>query len=477
MAVDVSAILEKIKGHVYPRRVRSKEFFKDYDPLRSGRVSKHQFPRVLVTIGVRLSQAESEALVDHFVEADVEGPQCVNYNKFCERVDECFGVVNGLEMSPDSSVPLPGASVPPTFVPAPVDDELFMNHVLHKVALLCQTRGIVLKYCFQDFERGEASSSIVPRNSGRVAVGQFRRGFPFVQELDEAEMKILIQRYTTDDGDIHFQALHDDVTTNFVAEPPAAPQSTLVLPPDRLNWSQKTYDVVTKIQAKVVEKRIRLREPFHDYDHLRKGICKKSQVSTIFSILQLAVDQADFDRLLELYSTENGLFNYAAFCAEVEKGFTIVGLEKEPERRICMPDPSITLPARRNRVLLSPVQETAFEILMDGIKSKILQQRILMEPGFKDFDRANRGHISKNQFARVMTNLKLKLDDEAINLLCLAYCDLGNQVDFNYIDFIADCDPMSEDDANALKAQHSPIKAGAKFTYFDAKGNLTPAPN
>merc|ERR1719387_1858720 len=74
-------------------------------------------------MGVRLSEAEADALADCFAEEGprVQKPQIYNYQKFCERVDEVF-VVPRLEQKPNAQVASPGSSLPPTFRAADVED-------------------------------------------------------------------------------------------------------------------------------------------------------------------------------------------------------------------------------------------------------------------------------------------------------------------------------------------------------------------
>merc|ERR1719284_838933 len=95
---DVATILGKMEKVVFARRVRAKDFFKDYDKLRSGRVTKPQFTRVLLTMGLAIPPHEAELLAEHFTQdgPNVQYPQVVNYRAFCDCIDECFGVLQGL---------------------------------------------------------------------------------------------------------------------------------------------------------------------------------------------------------------------------------------------------------------------------------------------------------------------------------------------------------------------------------------------
>merc|ERR1719316_1781347 len=246
-------------------------------------------------MGVRLSEAEANAVAEHFTEEGphIQPPQDISYKKFCECVDECFGVLARLESQPTAAIPRPGENVPRSFTPAPVPDMEKLDHILHRVALLTAQRGVVLKYCFQDYERADATSLTCPRRCGKISAEQFRRSFPFVRDFEEEELNLLMDHYATDNGDIHFQQLHEDVSEHVSTDPPTFPTSDLVLRNDHAAWSQQKLSVVQKVQARVVERRVRLVEHFQDYDALSR-----------------------------LYSREDGQFCYAAFCSEVDAAFT-----------------------------------------------------------------------------------------------------------------------------------------------------------
>lgn len=284
MTADVASIIGRIETVVFTRRIRAKDFFTDYDKLRSGRVTKPQFTRVIATMGIRLSQDEAEALADHFTEEGphIQPPQVVNWQAFCACIDECFGVLTGLESDPGAIVPRPGENVPPAFTPQKVDDEERLDHILHRLALMCKARGVVLKYCYQDFERGEAASVVVPRRGGKITIDQFRRKFPFVKDFEKEEVELLIDHYLTDTGLVHFAQLHEDIAEHLENKPPGFPTSELIKRPDPAEWSQQLVGVVEKIQARVVERRVRLTEHFQDFDPLRKGFCYPNQVKTVF---------------------------------------------------------------------------------------------------------------------------------------------------------------------------------------------------
>merc|ERR1719428_1625095 len=136
---------------------------------------------------------------------------------------------------------------------------------------------------------------------------------------------MLADHYTTDSGDVHFQALHNDVTAVMDHQMQPYPRSDLILKPDDTEWSHMMLSPVDKIRAKVVEKRCRLFEHFQDFDPLRKGYCTCSQVKTVFTMMNLAkeIDKAAFEELCATYVREDGLFCYKDFCMDCDRDFAI----------------------------------------------------------------------------------------------------------------------------------------------------------
>merc|ERR1719388_259670 len=90
---------------------------------------------------------------------------------------------------------------------------------------------------------------------------------------------------------------------------------------------------------------------------------------------------------------------------------------------------------------LSPEELQIIEAEEDKIRARTGMRRVLLRSAFQDFDPISRGHVTKGQFGRVMHSLGFELDEKTIAVLCKAYCDLGNHVDFNYLDFCKSCDP------------------------------------
>lgn len=472
---QIADLIHRCQVFVYPRRIRVKEFFLNFDLLRSGRCTRVQFGRGLDTSGVRFSDSEIELLADHFTQIgpNVQKPQVVSYTKFCDAVDEVFATDISLGCTQDGQSQLTSDMMKmsmTSFIPKPVDDEDRINHIMHRLAALCKSRGIVFKYLFHDFDRGPSASpsNVNPRRGGKCTASQFNRLFPFKKEFSEDDIDILMRRFSTDGGDVHFQSIHNEISEVLSPEPPEFPTSPLCLRPDPTEWGHNSLDPVKKIQSKVVEKRIRLGDVFRDFDSLRKGYCTAGQLKTALTILDLAKDinRNDFAHLIQTYTRDDGMFCYALFIRDVDSAFSVPGLEKDPLMMTPLPDHNTTAPGRRNRMKMTSAQKQSFFKLEEKIRARIRNRRILMKPMFLDMDKAHKGVVSRSRFGRVMGTLGFELGQDEIKLLAGVYCDRGNHNDFNYIDFIKACDPPNEQEEVAMAQLSSPFQDDAPSKYF-----------
>jgi Ca2+-binding EF-hand superfamily protein len=480
----ITDLIHKIQMYVMPRRIRMNEFFLNFDPLKSGRCTRVQFGRALNTAGFKqITDVETERLVDHFTETGprVQKPQVVNYKKFCEAVEKIFNdgditfksgalsMSDGFKQSFNDSMFKASAT---SFMPNDVEDNEKMDHIMHRVATLCKSKGFVFKYLYHDFERSSSASpsNINPRRGGKCTENQFRRLFPFKKEMPPGDIDLLVDRYKTPGGDVHFLAIHNDISEVLSPEPPPFPQSPLYLKPDGTTWDHMNLNPVKKIQSKVVERRIRLSDTFKDFDPLRKGFCTAGQFKTALTILNLAkeIDRNDFAHIVDAYSRDDGMFCHALFIRDVDAAFSVPGLEKEPLATTPLPDASTTAPGRRNRMNISSSTRAKINALEDKIRSRVVKRRVLMKPMFEDMDKARKGLVSRNQFLRVMGSLlNFDITTEEVSLLSMYYCDRGNHNDFNYREFLQACDPPDQQQEVAMSQLNAPYQDQAPSKYFD----------
>lgn len=462
---DTSQLLARIQAFIAPRRIRVRDFLVDFDPKRLGTCSAPQFKRALDRAGLTFAPGEFEELLARYRIPGAAQSVEVQYAAFCAEVDQVFA---------DSRIP--GGSPKGSLGPARQDR---LGAMIEKLAMLCKTRGVVFKSCYGDFERAPCISParVTPRQAGKVTKSQFIRGFPFNDRFKPEEIQFIAEAFATEQGDVHYQALHDSLSEiNGNKEQPFA-RSDLVLKQDTTEWSHSRLNPMDKLRSKVVEKRVRLYEHFQDFDALRKGTCTVGQVKSVFTILDLTkvISRDDFEYITNSFCRDDGMFCYRDFCREADKDFTTPGLEKEPLYTIAMPDAITTSPGRRNRMeVRSELKRTAIEALHDRIASKVRKNRILLMPAFKDMDKNRQCHVTVSQFARVLVPLNLGLSDAEVDLLRSVYCDLGNHLDFNYVDFVQRVDPPSDVVLADSAKRSSPRPADAPTKYFSSVGGVRP---
>lgn len=473
-AMSVADVEERMRNVLFPKRIRVREFFRDYDPLRKWRCTRAQFLRVLDISALKPTKREAEMLADHYT--DPKAKDLVIYGDFCDRLEEVFNP-KFLEQTPLREIYPPGTNLDlhastkfhtPSDAFASGDPVASLESLLYRCALLCSTRAVVFKYFFEDFDHSR---------SGTVSKEQFLRQFPF--KFTEDEMQVLLAHY----GEIRhsqkvvrYRDFHEDIsvleTSNHTEK---IPQSTLVSRPSSRQWTRDDFSVTELIRAKVVEGRVRLREQFQDFDPLNKGECTLTQLGTVLSVLGIELSPVELQRLQtqEGFQGEDGRFNYWAFTDYVDEAFTLKGLEHEPTTRIDMPGELTTVPGRRNFQKLDADQEQAVRDVENGILRTVRVHGIDLRAACKNFDRQHRGHIKVAQFARALTTIGLPLTQADLELLSMKYCDMGNEVDINYMDLCEVCDPNVHRPASVRSGQWAPKVVNPSVYFRD--GDVVPS--
>jgi Ca2+-binding EF-hand superfamily protein len=481
----VSDVLHRIQIFVYPRRLRAKEYFLDFDSLKHGRCTKINFERGIESMGIHLKDYEVACLAEHFTERgpQVQEPQVVNYVKFCSAVDEVFSqhgeTAWGIASMRNS--PTMGKAASQSTLVAHIkgtdEEEEKLDKLQHRIASLCRIRGVTFKDCYTDHDRAPIASPsrMHGRASGKCSMNQFMRGFPFKKEFTPEDIAFVAECYSIDHVTVHFMALHHEVSELMVHEGQPFPQSPLTIRADPTEWSHTELSTVVKLRSKIVERRVRTYEQFQDFDALRKGCVTAGQVKTVFTILNIAkeISKEEFDQLLADYSRPDGMFCYKDFCRDVESDFTTPYLERSPKQSTMMPDRSHTAPARRNEIVLSAEKRKKIDALESKMQYRVRTRGLNMKPCFQDLDKAHRGYVTKNQFGRILGMLGFELGQPEVNLLCEAYCNLGNHIDVNYVDFTMKLEQADGAQMLAMEQAAGPLNEGMAISkYFDHGGKV-----
>merc|ERR1712079_448789 len=79
------------------------------------------------------------------------------------------------------------------------------------------------------------------------------------------------------------------------------------------------------------------------------------------------------------------------------------------------------------------------EQIMEQLRQRANQRRVLAKPVFQDFDKHNNGHVTRGQFRQCLTMLELHLTEAEMQALEAKFC---NDTGFNYLAFLADLQPQ-----------------------------------
>jgi len=471
----VKSILEQIQAHVFQRRIRLKERFHDFDPLRSGRCTEQQFIRAVNALAPNISQEDAEELSVRYIDSRLpRQPQVVNYHRFCREVDEVFTLWE-LEKDPVIQVPRPGASMQRYAVGAaspsvglggmnPEVEEVFFNNLLTRIALMAKTRGTVFRTCFQDCERADATSLTTPRYSGKVTAAQFLQHFPFIKDFTSEEVDLLLKRYSTG-GDVHYLALDKDVAgvkleaevalphnawrqqgCGYISGSPCAratPHSTR-----RPLTAEDTAApvVMGKLKAVIAERRLRMRDLFQDFDRLRRGVCGMHQLGTVFTVLHIELDPKELASLADLYCDSQGMFRYRIFVEDIAQVPLNLSSpestlqEAELQSALSVPSSSPLGSRERQRAMLGSSNQATLDDVEVIIRKQVALRSLPLKGTFGDFDRVRSGRVTRTQFARILDMLDIRLSEREVELLCEAYCDPDTRWEFKYLDFCAAVD-------------------------------------
>ena len=153
----------------------------------------------------------------------------------------------------------------------------------------------------------------------------------------------------------------------------------------------------------------------------------------------------EFKALAKKYETADPerFFRYVDFVKNINSAFTIQGIDKAPTTQVAPITQNDTLLARRKYLAGLPNQEELADIL-DQYRTEVKNKRIHLKPVFQDYDITRNGHVTKDQFLRVLDLLRIQAPQHILQSLLRRYMDKGNVDEVNYVDFCEDIDSAEQ---------------------------------
>lgn len=451
----LNEIFERIRVAVFKNGIRTTEFFRDHDKLRSGIVTESQFKCGLsLAVGkeAQLSRAEIQKVVEYYRVADDR----VQYREFCQMMENAFNIPE-LEKKPLQNVVRPQRGALSRTLKGLTDEEdMQCEQILQKIREQVQRRRLMIYPYFKDHDRGVAYTRVVTPT-------QFSRVLHYLSlNVNPEELKLLLRKFQDPaSGDVNYPAFVQTVDKEFVGhtleDVSMIDQTRTNVPVVEKEVSAEDSNVsfeelMARIRHIVLTNRLRVIEFFQDFDPLRSGYISKTQFKRALATMGLSklgsqdLTEAQYQMLAKYYesSSSSDKVCWKQFHDDIENVFTQPGLEKAPTYQVPqsevfrVPKPGTVNWEGASQDHLNLVAET-----MNRLQQKVNQRRILCKPCFQDFDRHNNGHVTKTQFRQCLTYLQLNASEEEMKALEAKFC---NDMGFNYIAFLQELQPYTPPD-------------------------------
>ncbi|XP_077982704.1 uncharacterized protein LOC144438104 [Glandiceps talaboti] len=160
-------VFDKIRTAVYKNGIRTTEFFRDHDRLRSYIITENQFICGLsLAVGkeAQLSRSDIQKVVDYYKIKDGR----VRYKEFCDLMESAFNDPD-LEKKPTMEVKRPPLGALSRYLnPLSDVEEARVAEVLMDLSVTVQERRIMMYAYFKDYDRSKA-------NTRNITFSQFGR--------------------------------------------------------------------------------------------------------------------------------------------------------------------------------------------------------------------------------------------------------------------------------------------------------------
>ncbi|KAL0235867.1 hypothetical protein GEMRC1_002449 [Eukaryota sp. GEM-RC1] len=429
------SLIERLRSIALKHTIRFDDVFVDFDPLRSGKVTRPQFERVVSTMGFNLKPDELTELSDSYLSDVTSLVEVVNYRHFINDL-HCVFTDPNLHKDPDLNVTDVNVYKRMEQISFERPSSSRLELLLSSIQQAVTTRRMVMKSFFESFDKD---------NDGCLVKSQFTRCFPFQISPEDLELICnYFKRPCTSPSTflVDYRSFHRAVTEDDESSVPP-PRKQKVTAPAVSEDITINCEIVDKIALLVNELRVDLKPFFEQFDPLHKGYVCQSYFLTAIGMAKLPLTQEDYNGLLIKYRTaEIGMFDYRQLCFDVESFVITSNLEKTEdfdfsslETKRCRFD---GISGRRRHI--EAMTSEIFDCLA-RISKEVLTRRILVKQYFRNFDKLNRGYVTHSQFYQCLSLAGLKISTSEFQLLLDQFGVRGTDDLIDYFGFVAIVDP------------------------------------
>eukprot|EP00108_Taenia_solium_P009634 TsM_000896800 transcript=TsM_000896800 gene=TsM_000896800 len=201
---DVEGIMDYIKREVYQQRIRLSEWFRDYDPLKHGHISRQRFRRALSLLPIPLKETELSCIEGYFKAKDANE---IRWKDFCEEIEQIF-TTPFLEKDPlkEADVYTSESAVSRNCLPIEMSEAA--DRAMRKISEMVRAKRTQLTQWFRDFDKTHRMT---------LSPSQFQRvltNLGVAIDISKEEWNALNARYRHQIGlidDIDYLAFSDDI--------------------------------------------------------------------------------------------------------------------------------------------------------------------------------------------------------------------------------------------------------------------------
>ncbi|KAM3956185.1 LOW QUALITY PROTEIN: uncharacterized protein ACR2FA_009901 [Aphomia sociella] len=391
-------LMLRVQEFVLQRRVRVSEFFRDYDPLNSGRIGPQQFRRAMDAMGLGsvLDSNEMLCVIRHYL--DPNDTERVCWRTFEDDCDQVF-TIKELEKHPTVNVGDAAAAVARLAArgsaeesggPATALDAA--QAALLRVRAACRERAIDLRPAFSEHDE---------HNNRHVSRAQVRRVLARLGVLPTAaQVRALEQRYLDDCG-FSYVRLLDEMEEHPVESATIAGPSTVPRRPRAAGDPLETdiVQILAKIKGKMVRDGVRPRDFLRQFDKQNELVIPRADFYRGLAAAGVSLTPLEMDTLMEVFCAPNRrrYVEYERFCSTVGEALTQGGLERAP---LLEPIPHVP-------TIDSPLNFLSFEErnIVSGALTKLSkfpdQLSNILEV-FKDMDKERCGSLPRVSVERAL---------------------------------------------------------------------------
>lgn len=316
--------MDSIRGYIVSRQTSIKPFFKDFDKLCSGHVSKSQFRQCLTYLQCDVSEKEFEVICKNWVKLDGSQPHRDFIKDKSDRI--CYiPFLESLSKGTDSADVSINPKVHGKSRQRPLTDSETQNLLL-RVKIKCKRERIRVIDFMQDFDH---------LRHGSITKNEFYRAVKVLfPELTEVELNALERLFENekDDRYVNYIKFSDKMEESFtkkgLEKNPTAVPSVFNLVADAVNRDavKKLNEndeivyvkVMNRLAKKIKQKRIDYLSYFEDFDFVREGTITKNQFRAVLNIVRLDVEEYEIDVISRKFDHFDRIF-YRTFSSLLQE--------------------------------------------------------------------------------------------------------------------------------------------------------------